>query len=113
MIWRIAVLCNHPSAEDAAKAVASIPMGAFMNFKTYALSDFDETMKAYLETIKRAERPIKFYETPIKMRPAPKLGEHNDYVLRTILGLSKAEIEILEKEQIIGTVPIGLSSRIG
>lgn len=58
--------------------------------------------------------PIKFSETPLKMRPAPKLGEHNDYVLGTILGLSKAEIEILEKEQIIGTVPIGLSSsRIG
>jgi crotonobetainyl-CoA:carnitine CoA-transferase CaiB-like acyl-CoA transferase len=50
--------------------------------------------------------PIKFTETPINMKPAPKLGEHNEYVLGTILGLSKPEIEELEKNKIIGTVPL-------
>jgi crotonobetainyl-CoA:carnitine CoA-transferase CaiB-like acyl-CoA transferase len=51
--------------------------------------------------------PIRFTETDIKMRAAPKLGEHNNYVLGTILGLSKPEIEQLEKDQIIGTLPLG------
>lgn len=55
---RTAVICNHPSAEDAAKTIASIPMGAFMNFETYALADFDETMKAYVESLKRAEPSV-------------------------------------------------------
>jgi len=50
--------------------------------------------------------PIKFSETPIRYRPAPTLGEHNEYVLGTVLGLSKGEIETLEKEKIIGTQPL-------
>jgi crotonobetainyl-CoA:carnitine CoA-transferase CaiB-like acyl-CoA transferase len=50
--------------------------------------------------------PIKFSETPIGYRPAPTLGEHNEYVLGTILGLTKDQIEKLEKEQIIGTEPL-------
>jgi crotonobetainyl-CoA:carnitine CoA-transferase CaiB-like acyl-CoA transferase len=50
--------------------------------------------------------PIKLSETPISYRPAPTLGEHNEYVLGTILGLSGEEIEKLEKEQIIGTEPL-------
>jgi len=52
--------------------------------------------------------PLRFSETPLRMRPAPKLGEHNEYVLGTILGLSKVEIEELENGQIIGTQPLGL-----
>jgi crotonobetainyl-CoA:carnitine CoA-transferase CaiB-like acyl-CoA transferase len=50
--------------------------------------------------------PIKFSETPIGYRPAPTLGEHNEYVLGSILGLTKDQIEKLEKEQIIGTEPL-------
>jgi len=56
--------------------------------------------------------PIKFSETNIQMRPAPKLGEHNNYVLETILGVSKSEIDQLEKDQIIGTLPLG-ETRMG
>jgi len=50
--------------------------------------------------------PIKFSETPISYRAAPILGEHNDHVLGTILGLTEEEIDALEKEQIIGTEPL-------
>jgi len=50
--------------------------------------------------------PIKFSKTPLKYRPAPTLGEHNNYVLATILGLTESEIERLEKEKIIGTEPL-------
>ena len=39
--------------------------------------------------------------------PAPLLGEHNVYVLRDVLGLSADEIESLQRENLIGNVPIG------
>jgi crotonobetainyl-CoA:carnitine CoA-transferase CaiB-like acyl-CoA transferase len=54
--------------------------------------------------------PVKFSETKMKMRPAPKLGEHNDYVLGKILKLSRAEIEELEKNKIIGNYPLAMGS---
>ena len=53
---RTAVICQHPSADEAAQAIASIPMGAFMNFEVYALADASTTMKAYIESVKRAEK---------------------------------------------------------
>lgn len=40
--------------------------------------------------------------------PAPGLGEHNEAVLSGLLGLSKAELEALEADNIIGTRPEGL-----
>lgn len=40
-------------------------------------------------------------------KPAPLLGEHNDYVLRHVLGLSEADILELEREQLIGQSPVG------
>ena len=52
--------------------------------------------------------PIRFSGMPIRMQPAPLLGQHNDYVLGKLLGLSKTEIEQLEREQIIGTIPLGI-----
>jgi benzylsuccinate CoA-transferase BbsF subunit len=37
--------------------------------------------------------PWKFTATPAKVtRPAPVLGEHNEYVFGTLLGLSREEI---------------------
>ena len=54
--------------------------------------------------------PVKFSETKMKMRPAPKLGEHNEYVLGKILKLSKEEIAELEKSQIIGNYPLAMRS---
>ena len=38
-------------------------------------------------------------------RPAPSLGQHNEEVLRDLLGLSDEEIAKLEEEKIIGTLP--------
>jgi len=40
-------------------------------------------------------------------RPAPTLGQHNDYVLGELLGLTKDEIKTLEEENIIGDMPLG------
>ena len=39
--------------------------------------------------------------------PAPGLGEHNDYVLGEILGLSARELAELSEEGVIGTRPVG------
>ena len=38
-------------------------------------------------------------------RPAPTLGEHNGEVLQGLLGLSDAELDELESEGILGTLP--------
>jgi crotonobetainyl-CoA:carnitine CoA-transferase CaiB-like acyl-CoA transferase len=47
--------------------------------------------------------PIKFSETPPpENRPAPCLGEHIEYVLGDLLGLSSEEIAQLEEKDIIG-----------
>ena len=51
--------------------------------------------------------PIKLSKTTIAIhKPAPVLGEHNDYVLRELLGMPQAEIQDLADEQIIGTAPL-------
>jgi len=53
--------------------------------------------------------PMKFSESAITIRrPAPLLGEHNDYVLGELLGMSKEEIQSLADDQIIGTAPLGV-----
>jgi benzylsuccinate CoA-transferase BbsF subunit len=39
--------------------------------------------------------------TPAQFRPAPLLGQHNHYVLSTLLGLSDAEIEQYEKDGVL------------
>jgi crotonobetainyl-CoA:carnitine CoA-transferase CaiB-like acyl-CoA transferase len=45
--------------------------------------------------------------TPGTIRfPAPLLGEHNDHVLRGLLGLGQDEMADLERSEIIGTAPV-------
>jgi benzylsuccinate CoA-transferase BbsF subunit len=53
-----------------------------------------------------------FSETPlVPDRPAPLLGEHNRKVFGDILGMSEAEIEALERDNIIGTAPRQLTPK--
>jgi len=53
-----------------------------------------------------------FSETPLVAdRPAPLLGEHNRKVFSDILGMSDTEIEALERDKIIGTMPRQLASK--
>jgi crotonobetainyl-CoA:carnitine CoA-transferase CaiB-like acyl-CoA transferase len=42
---------------------------------------------------------------PALHRPSPTLGQHNEEVLRDVVGLSPAEIQALERDGIIGTSP--------
>ena len=51
--------------------------------------------------------PVKLSRTPAcGSWPAPCLGEHNEYVLGEMLGLSEGEIAQLAKDQIISTSPV-------
>jgi crotonobetainyl-CoA:carnitine CoA-transferase CaiB-like acyl-CoA transferase len=54
--------------------------------------------------------PMRFSRSPRRPHrsPAPLLGEHNDDILRRELGLTDEDISSLEKERVIGTVPLGL-----
>ena len=55
---------------------------------------------------------VRFSKTPLKNHmPAPTLGQHNEEILRRVLGRSDAEIEELEREQIIGKVPAALLAK--
>ena len=51
-------------------------------------------------------RPIRLTKTPLRAdMPAPCLGEHNSYIYGTLLGMPQKEINELEEEGIIGTIP--------
>ena len=53
--------------------------------------------------------PMRLSKSAVTIRrPAPLLGEHNDYVLGELLGMSKEEIQSLADEQIIGTTPLAI-----
>ena len=51
--------------------------------------------------------PVILSESPAEKRqPAPLLGEHNQYVLHELLGMSEQEIQSLAEDDIIGTEPL-------
>ena len=54
--WRTVAISEHPSAEDVAQTLAGAPMGGFLNFEVYPLSDFNQSIKANIEAAKRAEQ---------------------------------------------------------
>ncbi len=51
---------------------------------------------------------IKLAARNLTRRPAPLLGDHNDYVFGELLGVSKEEIQSLANDQIVGTAPLGI-----
>jgi len=55
------VIAEAKSAEEIVQRTSALPVSGFMDFETYPLADFNESMKAYIESYKAAE----------KMFPAP------------------------------------------
>ena len=53
---RIAVICQHESAEHLFQTITGMPLAGFMNFEVYPLADFDQSMKVHLEAAKAAEQ---------------------------------------------------------
>jgi crotonobetainyl-CoA:carnitine CoA-transferase CaiB-like acyl-CoA transferase len=55
---------------------------------------------------KQVTTPWYLSETPRQQTvPSPGLGEHNDYALKGLLGLTETEVRELEEAEIIGTQP--------
>jgi muconolactone delta-isomerase len=53
---RSIVIGEQKSAEELVQAMSTLPVGGFMDFETYPLADFDESMKATIESMKAAEK---------------------------------------------------------
>ena len=53
--------------------------------------------------IRSPRRPIASTTRPSRTTPAATLGQYNEEVLGGVLGLSKAEIERLARDGVIGT----------
>jgi crotonobetainyl-CoA:carnitine CoA-transferase CaiB-like acyl-CoA transferase len=79
------------------------------------LSDPHLEARGFFEVLERAEvgghpypgPAFKLSKTPGRLRrPAPLLGEHNDYVLGVLLGMSDAEMRELASDDVIGTTPL-------
>ncbi|MFP7296465.1 CaiB/BaiF CoA transferase family protein [Neobacillus niacini] len=53
--------------------------------------------------------PVKFSGDRLEhLSPAPKLGQHNEYVLKNILELTDEQIGVLKQRDIIGIEPLGV-----
>jgi muconolactone delta-isomerase len=44
------------SAEEIVQSITELPVSGFMDFETYPLADFNESMKAHIEGLKAAEQ---------------------------------------------------------
>ena len=96
--------------------VAGVPAGAVLDSKDLLFDPhlherrFYEIVRHHPSTgippLPYAGRPWKLSETPAVIpKAAPLMGEHNDLVLRELLGMSKAEVEELEEQGVIGYAP--------
>lgn len=93
---------------------AGIPAGpAFKNFELFedphivAREFFEEVTHPIAGTYRYPGAAWKMSGTSLRTRlPAPLLGEHNDYVLRELLGFTDAEMNDLTEAKVIGREPI-------
>jgi muconolactone delta-isomerase len=53
---RSMVISEAKSAEEIVQRISAVPISGFMDFETYPLADFNESMKAYIESLKTAEK---------------------------------------------------------
>jgi crotonobetainyl-CoA:carnitine CoA-transferase CaiB-like acyl-CoA transferase len=92
--------------------VAAAPVLSFAE----VLDDPQLKDRGFFETITRPVTgthpypgfPVKFSETPTSIRrPAPTLGQDNEYILKELLGMTEVEIARLAEEEVIGTKPQG------
>jgi crotonobetainyl-CoA:carnitine CoA-transferase CaiB-like acyl-CoA transferase len=94
---------------------AGIAAGAVLSYAD-VLSDVHLQDRGFFETVTRPVNgthpnpgfPAKFSETPVHIRrPAPTLGQDNEYILTKLLGMTEDEINRLAEEEVIGTKPQG------
>ena len=95
---------------------SGVPAGAVLNPKEVLLDPhllerrFFRVIEHAPEVGKRPQpmqMPAKFSESwGGPLRPAPRVGEHNEYILGELLGMSMEEIASLEEEKVIGKTPL-------
>jgi crotonobetainyl-CoA:carnitine CoA-transferase CaiB-like acyl-CoA transferase len=95
---------------------AGVAAGVVQNSRDLIESDpqlrhyqfFKELEHPVIGKVAHENVPFKLSETPAELRrPAPRLGEHNEYVLSEILHISKEEIAKYTKEGVLGTPDLG------
>ena len=100
----------------SALQAAGVPAGAVFDSKDLLFDPhlrdrgFYEVVRHHPSTgmppLPYASRPWKLSGTPAVLpRAAPLMGEHNDFVLKNLLGLTADEVVRLEEEGIIGYAP--------
>jgi muconolactone delta-isomerase len=60
---RSMVISEVKSAEEIVQRISALPIGGFMEFETYPLANFNESLKAEIEALKTAE---KMFPGPVK-----------------------------------------------
>ncbi|WP_052404835.1 CaiB/BaiF CoA transferase family protein [Bacillus rubiinfantis] len=69
---------------------------------------FQEVSREFTGTHTFPAWPVKFSGERLQhQNPAPKLGQHNEYVLKGLLGQTDEQIASLNQREIIGTEPLG------
>jgi len=53
---RSMLISEAKSAEEIVKKISAVPISGLMDFETYPLADFNESMKANIESMKAAEK---------------------------------------------------------
>ena len=100
----------------AALQAAGVPAGAVLDSKDLLFDphlrerQFYEVVRHHPSTgmppLPYAGRPWRLSATPaVAPRAAPLMGEHNDFVLRELLGLTDSEVARLESEDVIASAP--------
>ncbi|MEW6271681.1 MAG: CoA transferase [Thermodesulfobacteriota bacterium] len=92
----------------AAPVVSAARLGE--NPQLRARGFFESVAHPVVGTHEYPALPLHFGGAPVRRyrRPAPTLGEHNDEVLRGLLGMDDAEIARLRASGVIGERPLGL-----
>ena len=103
---------DHLEAQDRLQR-HGVPAGAVLDMKEMVESPhfvarhlFERVWSPEVGEVPHMRGPWQFSGTPATLdRPAPRFAEHNDYVLRDLVGLSSDDLARLDAANIISTEP--------
>lgn len=99
----------HTLQKNGVPAGAVLKGGEIINDPHLEARGFwDEVYHPEAGVYKQVTTPWEFSKSGrIRAMAAPGLGEHNEYVLSELLGLTAEELDLLETRGVIGTIPVG------
>ncbi|MQG57596.1 MAG: CoA transferase [SAR202 cluster bacterium] len=92
-----------------------IPAGPVLDCCAATFDDPHLQERRYFDTIQHPDAGTHPMSGPIwklhsesesRHEPAPGLGQHNEYVLGEVLGITRERLDSLERDNVIGTVPL-------